>query len=190
MGILDFEGVLARRICSSMWADNFWPTPGGTWHPSLRVCGGQVPTSLKEKCDLSINTMSGCHRFSFEEKSKILGYPVNRQGKAHDAIEERMQSSNKAFWKDILIYRSKDIPWKIKCRRPVDHVCAVFSFGSETWSWTMLTFESIKGWRLRLCFVFSGTKDEKKKHGSTVMQEPAKRPEKHGYRLNCLFFSK
>ena len=46
---------------------------GWTWHPSLRVFGGQVPTSPNRNCDLSMNTKSGCHRFSFEKKFKILG---------------------------------------------------------------------------------------------------------------------
>ena len=35
---------------------------------------------------------------------------MNRQGKSLDAIEERMQSANKAFWKDIMVCRSKDVP--------------------------------------------------------------------------------
>ena len=34
---------------------------------------------------------------------------MNRQGKTHDAIEERMQSAKKAFWKDILKNKSKDV---------------------------------------------------------------------------------
>ena len=41
---------------------------------------------------MTIYTSSGCHKFPFEEKFKILGYAMNRQGKSHDAIEERMQS--------------------------------------------------------------------------------------------------
>ena len=92
--------------------------------PTLRT------STYEPKCDLSINTVSGCHRFSFEEKFKILGHS-----------EERMQSVNKAIWKDTLTHRSKDIPRKIKCQRLVDHVFAVFSFGSENWSWTTQTFE-------------------------------------------------
>ena len=74
---------------------------------------------------------------------------MNRQGKAHDAIEERVQSANKAFWKDILKDKSKDIPWNIKCRQPVDYVFAVFSFGSEKWSWTIQTLERIMEWETR-----------------------------------------
>ena len=58
----------------------------------------------------------------------------------------------KLFWKDILITKSKDIPWRIKCRRLVDHVYAVFSFGSENWSWTLQTCERIKGWEAKIVF--------------------------------------
>ena len=100
--------------------------------PSLWWTGTYDP---EERIDMTIYTTTGCHTFPFEDKFKILGYAMNRQGKSHDAIEERMQSVNKAFWKDILIYRSKDIHKKVKCRRLVDHVYAVFAFGSESWSW-------------------------------------------------------
>ena len=65
-------------------------------------------------------------------------------GKTCDAVEERMQSANKAFWKDIKIFKSKDVLWRIICQRLVEHVHAVFSFGSETWSWTQQTLEKMK----------------------------------------------
>ena len=55
-----------------------------------------------------------------------------------------MQSANEAFWKDIIIYKSKDVPWKVTCQRLMDHVFAVFSFGSETWSWTQQTLKKNK----------------------------------------------
>ena len=115
------------------------------------------PTSLwwtgtydpEERIDVSIYTTTGCHKFPFEEKFRILGYAMNQQGKSNDAIGERMQSANKAFWKDILISKSKDVPWKVKCRRLVDHVYAVFAFGSEHWPWTVLTLDKIKGWETK-----------------------------------------
>ena len=90
-----------------------------------------------------------------------MGCAVNRQGKTHDATEERMQSANKAFWKDIQTYKSKDVPWK--CQRLVDHVYAVFAFGSENWSWTVLTFDKIKGWETKTIlrrFRFKRNKEE------------------------------
>ena len=57
------------------------------------------------------------YKFNFEDKFKILGCAMNRQGKTLDAIEERMQSDNKAFWRDILVHKSKDARWRINCRR-------------------------------------------------------------------------
>ena len=57
------------------------------------------------------------HTLPFEDKFKILGCVMNRQGKTLDASEERMQSANDTFWRDILVYKSGDVPWRIKCRR-------------------------------------------------------------------------
>ena len=62
------------------------------------------------------------YKFPFEDKFKILGCAMNRQEKSLDAIEDRMQSANKAFWRDILVYRSEDSPWKINGRRLVGRV--------------------------------------------------------------------
>ena len=104
---------------------------------------------LEERIDVSIHTTTGCHKFPFEEKFRILGSAMNRQEKSDDAIEERVQSANKAFWKDVLIYKRKDVPWKVKCRRLVDHVYAVFAFGSENWPWTVLTVDKIKRWETK-----------------------------------------
>ena len=86
-----------------------------------------------------LGTSKGCYKFPFEDEFRISGCAMNRQGKKCDALEERMQSANKAFWKDIMIYRSKDVPWKVKRQRVVDHVYAVFAFWSENWSWTQQT---------------------------------------------------
>ena len=38
-------------------------------------------------------------------------------------------------WWRVKICRSKDVPWRVKCRRMVEHVYSVFCFGSENWSW-------------------------------------------------------
>ena len=70
--------------------------------------------------------------FSLKNNSRSCRCAMNRQGKAHDAFEERMQSANKAWWKDVKIYRSKDVPCRIKCRTMVEHVCSVFSLGSPS----------------------------------------------------------
>ena len=55
---------------------------------------------------MMIYTTTGYHKYSFEEKFKILEYAMNRQGKSHDAIEERMQSANK----NILIVQKERCP--------------------------------------------------------------------------------
>ena len=60
---------------------------------------------------MNVITKGGLCRFPLEETFKILGCVMNTQGKTLDAIEERMQSANKAFWEDIKIYRNKDVPW-------------------------------------------------------------------------------
>ena len=83
-----------------------------------------------------------------------------------------MQSANKAFWREILVCRSKDVPWALKCRRLLDHVYSVFSFESENWSWTIHTMDRIKRWEteMTMClFCFKSLKDE------TSIQDAAKR---------------
>ena len=64
---------------------------------------------------MTLVTSTGCYQFPFEDTFKILGCALLPEGKTHDAMEERMQSANKAFCKDILIFKSKDVLWKIKC---------------------------------------------------------------------------
>ena len=147
MGVLpDFEFERAHQICSFMWADNFWVVA----HPIENL--EQMLRDLieeAEKWDLVPKPTSLWWTSSYEVKFKILGSAMNLQGKSHDAIEERMQSANKAFWKDILIYKSKDVPWKVKCQRLVDHVYVAFTYRSENWSWTMQTLDRIKGWETK-----------------------------------------
>ena len=165
--LLDKDGAKVHQICSLMWADNFWimshseenmelvlrdlmqeasrwdlePKPASLWWTSAYAS--------EEKSDIIVGTSTGCYKFPSEDTFKILGCAVNRQGKTCDAVEERMQSANKAFWKGIMICKSKDVPWKVMCQRLVDHVYAVFTFGSENWSWTQQTMEKIKGWETK-----------------------------------------
>ena len=54
-----------------------------------------------------------------------------------------MQSANKAFGKDTLTCRRKDVPWKVTCQRLVDHIYAVCAFCSENWTRTIRTLERI-----------------------------------------------
>ena len=37
----------------------------------------------------------------------------------------------KKWWRGAKIYRSNDVPWRVKCRRMVEHVDSVFCFGNE-----------------------------------------------------------
>ena len=53
--------------------------------------------------------------------------------------------------------RRRDIPWKIKCSRLVEHV---FAFGNEYWSWTLLTVDKDR-WSGRL-HRLSASRDKKK----------------------------
>ena len=117
----------------------------------------------EERSEVLVATTGLMYKFPCEEKFKILGCPMNRQGTTLDAIEERMQSANKANWRDILVYRSKDVPSRIKCGRLVNHVYSVFSFGSEIWSLTIQTMDSTKRWETEILmrlFRFRRGKDE------------------------------
>ena len=155
----DGEEKESIKFCSFVWADNFWimshskknleqmlkdlieeaaemdlePKPASLWWSNTYASG--------EKEDMILGTSKGCYKFPFEHEFRIL---VNRQGKTCGAVEERMQSANKAFWKDIKIYKTKDVPWRI------NHVYAVFSFGSETWSWTHHPFEKVQRWETKI----------------------------------------
>ena len=62
----------------------------------------------EEKTDMNVTTNGGVFKFPFEENFKILGCVMNRRGTTLDANEERMQSVNKAFWKDFKIHNNKD----------------------------------------------------------------------------------
>ena len=131
------------------------PKPASLWWTSTY--------EEEERSEVPIPTTQMMYKFPCEEKFKILGCGMNRQGTTLDAIEERMQSANKANWRDILVYRSKDVPWRIKCRRLVDHVYSVFSFGSEIWSLTIQTMDSTKRWETKIMmrlFRFRRGKDE------------------------------
>ena len=44
------------------------------------------------------------------------------------------------------IYRSKDVPWRVKCKRMVEQVYGVFCFESANWSWRQAILDRIKGW--------------------------------------------
>ena len=110
------------------------------------------------------------------------GRPV-RRGLAqfcHDSfVNNCSRTSNKASWKDILIYKSKDVPWKVKYQRLVDHVYAVFACGSENWSWTIQTSERIKGWETKTMLRLFRSKRHKEETWVAIW------PGRYGYRWAC-----
>ena len=103
-------------------------------------------TSADEKSeDMIIRTAARENRLPFLTKFKILGHCFHCEGKMQDCVEERMQCANKARWRNVKIYRSKDVPWRVKCRRMVEQVCSVFCFGSENGCWSQAVVDRIKG---------------------------------------------
>ena len=66
----------------------------------------------EEKEYMILGTPKGCYKIPFEGEFRLLGCMMNRQGKICEAVEDRMQTANKALWKDIKIYQSKDVPWR------------------------------------------------------------------------------
>ena len=59
--------------------------------------------------------------------------------KMFENAQIRHMNKPNMFRKDVKIYRSKDVPWRVKCRRMVEHVYSVLCFGSENGSWTKKT---------------------------------------------------
>ena len=72
--------------------------------------------------DVMIETKKKVAQISVRKSIKILGYQFNLAGKMQNSLEERVQGANKARWRDAKIYRSKDVPWRVTCRRMVDQV--------------------------------------------------------------------
>ena len=90
----------------------------------------------------SIKTETRRHRIPFEEHFTILGFSLIRQGKTQHCLEERMQNANKAWWRDVKIYRSKD--GAVERQEMVEHVYSIFCFGSENWSWSRALWTEFK----------------------------------------------
>ena len=121
---------MAHQICGFVWADNFWSMSHSKRNAEQMLCDlieeaetwnvAPKPGSLwwtstyeeEERSEVLVATTGLMYKFTCEEKIEILGCAMNRQGKTLDAIEERMQSANKASWRDILVYRS-NVPWRI-----------------------------------------------------------------------------
>ena len=123
--------------------------------PSGQVGPCGAPVHEREK-DLVTETKKGPHTFPSDKSFKILGYIFKPAGKIQDSLDGRMQSANKACWRDVKIYKSKDVPWRRKCRRMLDQACSVLCFGSERWSWSRATFTELQvGKVMRRLFRFN-----------------------------------
>ena len=81
--------------------------------------------------NIEIRTTIGLHNLPFEKKFKILGYTFNQAGRMQDSLDERMQSASTAWWRNVKIYRSNDVPQRVKCRRRVEQVCSVILFRKQ-----------------------------------------------------------
>ena len=109
-------------------------------HRIWQACGGQVRMTPRRRRTIQLTPR--------QDVTDSL-CTMNRQGKTYEGLEERMQSSNKAWWKDAKNYRCKDVPWRVKCRMMVEQVHSVFFLGCENWSWTQRAFDGIKGWETK-----------------------------------------
>ena len=122
----------SHQICSFMWADDCWNLSQSSWNLEQILeelveearrwdmqpepgCLLWTSTNADEKSeDMIIRTAAGENRLLFLTKFRILAHCFNCEGKMQDRVEERMQCANKAWWRDVKIYRSKDVPWRVK----------------------------------------------------------------------------
>ena len=59
---------------------------------------------------------------------------------------ERIPKANAAWWsRDTRIYKSKDVPWRMKCKRMVKQIYSVFCFGCQHWSWSRARIDKAAG---------------------------------------------
>ena len=56
--------------------------------------------------------------------------------------------------RDVKDNRNKDVPWRVKWRRMVEHVYSVFSSGSENWFWSRKPSTGSKDGKQRLASPF------------------------------------
>ena len=110
---------------------------------------------------MNLGTPTGCYKFSFEDKFKILGCALNRHGKTYDAVEERMQSANKAFWKGI--FANKMFHGRLSVKGWWTTSTQSLRLGVKTGRGPIQTMEKIKGWETKTMmrlFRFKRKKDE------------------------------
>ena len=76
---------------------------------------------MHKKKMLMIKTKKSPPTLSLEKKFQDPGIRLEiLRVKCKTAETERMQSANKAWLRDPRIYKSKDVPWRVKCRSMVD----------------------------------------------------------------------
>ena len=100
------ERMLKDLIDEGRW--DLEPKPANPWWRSTYVHEAME--------DIESSTRTGQHRVPFKIYRKILVYTLNQARKTQDGLEN-MQNANKAWWRDVKIYRSKDVPWKRKMQK-------------------------------------------------------------------------
>ena len=77
------QGILHQMLQDLLEEVSRWdlvPKPTSLWWTSTY--------DREERIDMTIYTTKGGQKFLFEEKFKILGDAMNRQGKSHDAMKK------------------------------------------------------------------------------------------------------
>ena len=49
---------------------------------------------------------------NFSKIKKVSRFLVTQVGRTQDCLEERMRNADKAWWRNVKIYRSEDVPWR------------------------------------------------------------------------------
>ena len=146
-----------HKICSFMLADNYW---------ILSQSGENLEQMMKELVDEvgRWDTEQENYEYVVDENIRRRGtgkrISIRRQvhtscflqrrsriarGRCRTPWSEIIQNADKAWWRDVKIYGSKDVPWRVTCRRVVDQVHSVFCFESENWCWSQAVTERIRG---------------------------------------------
>ena len=163
----------SHQFCNIMWAENDWffshskthleqmmkdsigeaerwdlePKQAGLWWTSTNAD--------EKKEDIRRRQKKGPHKFPFEKSFFLLkkksrdASSVPREKKAK-SLEEKMQSANKAWWREVKIYQRKVVPWRIEMQKMVDQVYSVFCFGSENISWSTAILDRMNGWETKV----------------------------------------
>ena len=129
-----FSHPCVKMVESFVWVSAFVPHPFSEQWDSPDALEGIAPAGFRRACDSLLLTVP---LLLFSAKLLIV------QGKMQDSLEERMQSANKAWWRNVKICRCKDVQCRVKCWRMVDPVYSVFCFGSENWCWSQAIMEWI-----------------------------------------------